>query len=84
MKTVTINGNIVTITGLSELEILTEILERGLSKRQFSGIGARNGTVSLSFPMTKSDHSEFAAAIHRYNSELINDDPVPPVPPTVA
>lgn len=64
-----INGNNVTITDLSEIDVVAEIQKRQLAARQFTGIGQPDGTVHLSFPMTVFDRAEFAAHIHRYNAE---------------
>lgn len=59
---VTINGNIITIHNLSEIEILMEIQEREL--KQYVGLGS-----DLSFPMREIEHREFAVQIHRANNE---------------
>lgn len=59
---VTINGNIVTIHNLSEMEILMEIQKREL--KQYVALGN-----DLSFPMREIEHREFAVQIHRTNNE---------------
>lgn len=64
-----INGNNVTITDLSEIDVISEIQNRGLAARQFTGMGQEDGTIHLTFPMTHFDHFEFAGHIHRYNAE---------------
>lgn len=62
IKDVTINGNIVTIHNLSEMEMLMEIQKREL--KQYVGLGS-----DLSFPMREIEHREFAVQIHRANNE---------------
>ena len=64
-----INGNNITFTGFSELDVIVEIQRRNLGTRQFSGMGQPDGTVHLTFPMTVLERGEFAGHIHRYNAE---------------
>lgn len=72
---VTINGNNITFTGLSELDVIIQIQRRNLASRQFSGMGQPDGTVSLSFPMNALERGEFAGQIHRYNAEQRKKNP---------
>lgn len=73
--TVVINGNNITFTGLSELDVLVLIQRRSLSQRQFSGMGQPDGTVHLTFPMNALERGEFAGQIHRYNAEQRKKNP---------
>lgn len=75
MTQIIINGNNITFTGLSELDVIVQIQRRGLSKRQFTGMGQRDGTVHLTFPMMPSERDEFAGHIHRHNAELRAKNP---------
>lgn len=86
-----INGNNITLTGLSEFDVLVQIQRRDLAKRQFTGMGQPDGTVHLTFPMTTEDHVEFAGHIHRHNFQIRQmnphlepkgDGPKGPTPPT--
>lgn len=72
---VLISGNNITLTGLSELDVLVQIQNRNLIQRQFSGLGQEDGTVNLTFPMTSFEHFEFAGQIHRYNAEQRKKNP---------
>jgi hypothetical protein len=65
----TINGNMVTFTGLSEMDVLLQIQRRHLAVRQFTAMGQPDGTVHLTFPMSPLERGEFAGLIHRYNAE---------------
>jgi hypothetical protein len=69
MKTILINGNNITLTGLSELDVIVHIQRRHLATRQFSAVSEEDGTVSLTFPMSPLERGEFAGHIHRYNNE---------------
>lgn len=70
-----INGNNITMTGLSELDVIVQIQRRDLGKRQFTGMGQPDGTVHLTFPMTPADRAEFAGYIHRHNAEIRAKNP---------
>lgn len=70
MTNILINGNNVTITDLSEVDVITEINKRGLAKRQFMSVGQQDGSVHLTFPMNFMDRFEFAGHIHRHNAEI--------------
>lgn len=65
----TINGNMITFTGLSEMDVLLQIQRRHLATRQFTAMGQPDGTVQLTFPMSPLERGEFAGLIHRYNAE---------------
>lgn len=64
---VTISGNIVTLGGFTGMSLLAEVDRRMLT--QFSAFREDDGYFSLSFPMEKQHHSEFAGQIHRANKE---------------
>ena len=70
MTNILINGNNITFTGLSELDVIVQIQRRNLGTRQFSGIGQADGTVHLTFPMTALERGEFAGHIHRHNAKM--------------
>jgi hypothetical protein len=72
---VTINGNNITFTGLSELDVIVQVQRRNLSQRQFAGMGQPDGTVHLTFPMNALERGEFAGQIHRYNAEQRKKNP---------
>lgn len=76
-----INGNNVTITDLSEIDVIFEINKRGLASRQFAGMGQPDGTVHLTFPMTVMDRAEFAPYIHRHNAEIRANPTIDPKGP---
>mgnify|MGYP001593645584 CR=1 FL=1 len=64
---VTINCNIVTLSGFDGYGLLREVDARTLE--QFSVLREEDGTFSLSFAMKKHNHSEFAGQIHRATRE---------------
>lgn len=70
-----INGNTVTLTGLSQVDVISQIQIRNLTNRQFSGVAQEDGTVHLTFPMTIADRAEFAGHIHRHNAEILAKNP---------
>ena len=70
MTNILINGNNITFTGLSELDVIVQIQRRNLGTRQFTGMGQTDGTVHLTFPMTVLERDEFAGHIHRHNAEI--------------
>lgn len=70
MTNILINGNNITFTGLSELDVIVQIQRRNLGTRQFTGMGQPDGTVHLTFPMTALERGEFAGHIHRHNAEI--------------
>lgn len=73
MKSVNINGNVVTLGNFNSHTLLCEVDFRMLE--QFSVLRESDGTFSLSFPMNEKDRAEFAAYIHRYNAELRAKNP---------
>lgn len=68
MKSVNINGNIVTLGNFNGHTLLAEVDLRMLD--QFSAFRESDGTFSLSFPMTPKDHLEFSGHIHRHNAKI--------------
>lgn len=83
----TVKANVVTLSGLDQVELISQIQKREL--KQFSAIEQADGTITLSFPMRMIEHFEFAGLIHRQNAEakkLANkggkpdNDPTPPKP----
>lgn len=72
---VLINGNNVTLTDLSEIDVITQINKRHLAERQFTALGQPNGSVHLTFPMSPLERGEFRVHIHRHNAELRAQNP---------
>lgn len=87
MSNIKFNGNSITFTGLSELDVITQIQRRSLGNRQFTAMGQEDGSVHLTFPMIKAELLEFAGHIHRHNAALraeteTDNGSKPPTPPT--
>jgi hypothetical protein len=86
MSNIKFNGNSITFTGLSELDVITQIQRRSLGKRQFTAMGQEDGSTHLTFPMIKAELLEFAGHIHRHNAEVkasvSETEDKPPTPPT--
>lgn len=85
LTSATIKANIVTLHGLGQIDVLSEIQKREL--KQFSAMEQEDGTIALSFPMRLIEHVEFAGLIHRQNVEAKklakkggkpDNDPTPP------